>query len=210
MSYRIADFGPSDLLTSPVEDSRRVKVSINEQVIGGNKAITVQSFAEKNSKDGTQYEAAFFEPDLDSGASVDIVLVVGDNPILMKDISIQFNVEDISSQWFRNPVYTGGTEMQVYNFNDEQAVPDDVTILAGPTVTDTGTAVGPLIHSLGEEKRGNFRASNVSQGVGFERVLWSNSTYLFRLTNESDISAKVAGFATWFQGVLSTQTPLDI
>ena len=207
--YRIADFGPSDLLTSPVEGVRRVKTSLPEELFDGVKAITVQPFTEVNSKLGTQYEAAIYAGAVAAGASVDIVLQVGDQPILMKEIGIGFNVDEISAQWFRGPTYTGGDPVAAYNLNDELAVPEDVTILGLPTVSDTGTAVSPLIHSLGSEGTGNRRISNVSQRTGVERVLWNNATYLFRITNENAVAAKVSGLATWYQGPLSTQTPLE-
>lgn len=200
---------PSDAMTSDKPGTRRFKSSINEQMIDGDKALTVQPFTELNSKSGAQYEAAFYIASLAAGSNSDVVIIVGDQPVSIKDVLVGFNCEEISTQVFIAPTYTGGTPLAVYNFNDEQAVPDDVTVLAGVVTTATGTPVSPQLHSLGSEGQGNRRISALSDNHGIERILWNNSTYLFRITNRDDIATKITGFATWYQGPLSTMTELE-
>ena len=197
---------PSDMIDGEIEGQRRVKVAINEPLIDGDKAVTVQMFTELNSRTGRQYEASFYVPALASGASADVVIVVGAEKMLIKDISVQFESDEIQTQLFRGPSYTGGTEIPVFNLNDGGAVPDDVELLAGASVTDTGTAVGPAVRSLGVAPGFILpRQTSLGQGVGVERVLADNATYLYRITNTNGATTRIAGLATWYQGPISTE-----
>lgn len=198
---------PRGVLTSE-GDNARLKIALPPEIFDSVKAITVQPFTEANSKLGTQYETSFYNPSVSAGANADIVIIVGDDPILIKEVSVEFDCTVISSQVFRAPTYTGGTALDVFNFNDEMAVPGTASLLAGATVTDPGTAVGSKIYSLGSEGQGNRRIASVSQRTGVERVLWPGATYLFRITNEDNADSQIAGVATWYQGPLSTQTEL--
>jgi hypothetical protein len=107
----------------------------------------------------------------------------------------------------KGPSYTGGTELPVFNLNDFNAVPEDVVIKAGVTVTDIGTQVSPTINSLGTDNQNpNDTQSALGIDNGVERVLEPNSNYLFRITNEDSVSATtIAAVATWYQGPLSTE-----
>lgn len=202
---------PSWLRTSDSDVTGRLKMSINEQLIDGPKALTVQSFTALNSKKGSQYEAAIYLPVLAPNTASDLVFVVGDDPVLIKDIQIQFDSNRFSTQVFRNPTYTGGSPVTIYNVNDEQAIPPTSSILAGVTISATGTAVGPEISSLGSDGIGNRVISARSSDVGAERVMWPGATYLFRLSNKSLLDpTRVSGLATWYQGPLSTETPLEL
>lgn len=186
---------------------RRIKIQtdLEQGMREGLQAFTVQPFTEINSKLGVQYEASFFNPSLASGASADIVIEVGNEPMLVKDIEVRFNVELISSAVYRSPTWSGGSEIGVYNMSDRSPVPDDVTITAGVTVTDTGTQISPTVYSIGSEGQGNRQLSNVSQTSGVERILAENTTYLLRITNESSISSVISGISTWYQGPVSTE-----
>lgn len=174
------------------------------RVVDGNKAFTVQSFSELNSKRGTQYEAAFYLASLAAGASVDLAFVIGAGRVLIKDISVQFDSAEIATQLFRAPTYTGGSALGVYSMNDQDAVAGTVSVLSGVTTSSPGVAVGPQIRSLGSEAVGNRAQSSFAGGVGVERVLRANATYLYRVTNTDPTNAtRIAGVSTWYQGPLS-------
>lgn len=196
-------------LRSSDEETARLKVSVNEQLFDGIKALTVQSFSEVNSKLGTQYEASFYLGALAGQASVDIVIIVGSDPIAFKEIQLLFDNPLISTQIFRGPTYSDGSPITVYNLNDEQAVSGTASLIGGVNTTVVGTPVGPKIYSLGSEGIGNRTIGAVSQGTGVERILWPGATYLYRVTNETLATpTRISGVATWYQGPLSTQTPL--
>jgi hypothetical protein len=175
------------------------------RTIDGNKAVTTQPFTELNSKRGMQYEAAFYLASLAVSTSTDIIIQVGSiNPVLIKDINVQFNSQWVSAQLFLGPSFTGGTSLDVYNLNDAGAVAGDVTLLSGATVSDPGTAVSPQIVSIGTENLGKRAVSSVAGGVGVERVLAAGATYCYRITNLDTVNtAEITGVATWYQGPLS-------
>ncbi len=139
----------------------RYSPGYDPRTIDGIKAVTTQSFSELNSKTGRQYEASFYLASLAVSTSTDIIIQIGaSNPVLIKDINVQFNSQRIGAQLFVGPSFTGGSAIDVYNLNDDGAVADDITLLAGATVSVTGTAVSPQIVTLGTENLGNRAAYN--------------------------------------------------
>lgn len=185
--------------------SFRYASGYDPRTIDGNKAVTTQPFTELNSKRGVQYEAAFYLAALPTGESVDIIFSIGSsNPVLIKSVVVQFESDEISTQLFVGPSYTGGAEIPVYNLNDAGAVVDDVVVVSGATVSDTGLAVGPEIRTLGAAP--GFLTQgliNVGMAAGVERVLAANADYLYRITNTDGATTRIAGIATWYQGPLS-------
>lgn len=195
----------SDMLTSDNSvGDRRLKVAIDPEIVGGNQAITAQSFTELNSKRGTQYEAAVYTPVLPGGESLFFTLAVGANPVLIKDVLLQFNSDTISTTIFKNPTVTNGNTVEVFNLNDAGAVVADVVLTAGVNVISTGVQVGPEIYTIGEVGQGNRAISTVGINSGVERVLEANSTYMYRITNKDTSAGAVSGLITWYQGPLST------
>lgn len=176
-----------------------------EMFLDGTQAITVQPFTESNSKFGTQYEAAFYTASLAAGADLDIAFEIGANPILIKDTTILFDTDIVSTQWFRGATYTGGGMVNVHNLNEGGAVPEDVTILSEVSTSDSGTAISSLVTSLGTALAGNRTISSTASTIGVERVLSANTDYIRRITNESDESTQVSFLTTWYQGPLSTE-----
>jgi len=175
------------------------------RVVDGEKAFTVQPFAELNSKRGTQYESAFYLASLAAGAHVDLAFIIGLGRVLIKDLSLQFDGTEIATQIFKTPTYTGGTALPVFNMNDQNAVAGTVSILSGVTASATGAAVGPQIRALGTVENGNRAQSSIAANVGVERVLSQNATYLYRVTNTGTEASRIAGVTTWYQGPLSVE-----
>lgn len=175
----------------------------------GQSAVVIQPYTEVNSKTGRQYEAAFYSASLATSTALYLIIEVGDEPVAVKDVNIQFNSERLSQQIFEGPTYVGpGTELTVYNFRDQAAVADDVVIRSGITPSDDGTAVGPKIYSLGTEGQGNRTVASINQRIGVERILEANTTYALKIINEDGTNAsEIAGVATWYQGGLDL--PLD-
>lgn len=198
-AYRVclASIGDDEL----VQD----QAGINPEMVGGNQAITVQSFTELNSKKGVQYEVAF-NTTLAAGASVFIVLEVGtSNDILIKDVQSQFNSESLTTTLFKSPTYAGGVVLPVFNLNDRDAVPEDVIVRAGVVVTNNGVQVSPEFKTIGSVGAGNREVSTVSLTPDAERVLAKGVVYMYRITNTGTSTTTLAGYSTWYQGPLSTQ-----
>lgn len=186
---------------------------LDARIVGGTQAVNVQPFTEANSKNGTQYEAAFyipslpiFNPDNPDASSAFVAIQIGILPVALKDIQVGFKSLLFSVDTWRNPIFTGGAEIPVFNMNDELAVPDDVTLLANPTVTNKGTQVSPTVYTLGTQNAGNRINGTISNTAGVERILWRNSTYLLRVTNRDTVNTTpVTAVATWYQGGLSIE-----
>lgn len=177
---------------------------ITSSVVGGNQAITTQSFTELNSKLGSQFEAAFYSGGIPAGASVFLSFEVGASAdVLVKDIDVQFNSELISSTLFVDPVFSGGSAIQAYNFKDSSSMPADVILLGAVVPSSNGTQISPEIVSIGSTATGNKTISAVGLGTGIERVLSKGSTYLYRITNLASSAVDVAGVVFWYQGPLS-------
>lgn len=186
------------------------RFGISYQVYDGNKAITTQNFTELNSKLGNQFEASFYIGGVAIGASVDLVFQVGDSyDVLIKDIVAEFNSNKVQSMLYKNPTFSGGAVVDIYNLNERDSNPADVTIIGGVNTTAVGTQVAPTITTIGSDATGNRAISTTNLTSGAERVLSKGVTYLYRITNTGSGSADISGLATWYQGPLSTQTTLE-
>lgn len=180
----------------------------DKRVLDGGKALTTQDIEYHHTKQGREYTAALYTDQFLAGASLDVVMEIGDSwGVVIKTISAQFNTGLISSQVFKSPQYTGGESVPVYNLRDEVAVADDVVVLSGLTVTDSGTPVSPKVYSIGTPQQGSKSSSSVSGEQRVERILQKGANYLFRFTNENGDAGALAADAVWYQGPLTTELP---
>lgn len=211
MSYRIADFGPNDLLTSDNEGVRRQKVSVNEQLIDGDKALTIQPFTELNIKNGVQYYVRAAWPLSDpipAGESRNMYFQVGDSTILTKLRLFDFIGEELSIQIYAAPDVTGGTPLAVSNWNLQNPQPTVVTATKDVTVNNAGTPVGDPEYLFGGSSQGQRVSSSIPQG--FERVIPGNTDFLIQVTNTGGGTARAQYFLTWYEGDLSVNVSLEI
>jgi hypothetical protein len=202
---------PDDLFTDYQNPGRRrFKVAIPEQLFDGDKALNVQSFLELNCKAGNQWETARYNPSMVANGVTDTVVVTGSKYVLLKDLIINFDSLLFGMQIFKAPTYTGGTPRTVYNMRDDAASTSSIAILDGATVTEPGTAVAPQIVALGTETGGNRRTTQFAPQLGIERVLSPESVYLIRSYNlDTGNPSRVSSIATWYEGPLSVDTPLE-
>lgn len=208
MAPRVPNGFPLDSIT---ETGDRVKTAINPSVIGGNQAITTQSFSELNSKYGTQWQYSFYNPSLAGTGNADVIIVTGAEHVIIKGVVSFFKCEGIQSTLYKDPVYTGGASQAYYNLRDDFNYIDDgiMRIYGGATVTDAGSQVGPVITALGEA------TGNPSPGINFavigdsERILLPNSTYLYRIHNIDSGATPLTGVTSFYEGPLSTDQPSE-
>lgn len=208
--YRIADFGPSDLLTSANENKRRVKTALPDQLFDGNKALTVQPFTELNIKNGVQYYVRASWPLADSiasGASKNIYFQLGAKDVLTKVRILDYIGEELTLEIFSSPDVTGGTPLSVSNWNLRNPVVTTVTATKDVTVNDPGTPAGDAEYFFGGGSQGQRVASSIPEG--FERVVPANSDFLIRITNTGGGTARAQYFLTWYEGELSVDVPFD-
>lgn len=177
---------------------------MDENRRGVSSALITQPYTEVNSKNGRQYEVAFYQSSLATSGTLYLIIEVGDAPVAIKDLDITFDSELISQQVFVSPTYVGpGTVLDVYNFRDGNAVAEDVVVRTGITPSADGTAVGPKIYSIGTAGQGNRTVASVSQNLGVERILSPNTNYTLKIINEDTTNTTaLAAIATWYQGEL--------
>lgn len=176
----------------------------------GLRALTVQNYTEANSKRGTQFEASFYVAALAPGASADVIFATGAVPVALKALTLDTDASDLVINSYKNPVYTGGTPQNVYNMSDINPAATTVTLKAAPTVSNVGTQFVATINIVGNDPTASgegAKHSAVFTSVGAERILARNREYLRRITNTGDTAAKVAVYATWYEGELDL--PID-
>lgn len=198
---------PRVLTTSPLI-TKRLKVSVNEQLIDGGKALTVQNFTELNSKSGTQFETAGFTPD---AVTEDLLIRTGSKPVVVKGIELQIDGDGLQFQLLSNITATPGTAFETTNLHAGSAITPELHVSL-VTDADTTSAVSesPLITLVGATTPGST-ANPTSTQPGLERILEPNTDYLLR--RESLTSAqtqKSAFYMTWHEGEISTNIDLEL
>lgn len=182
---------------------------LDSRVYSGLQGITTQGFQEANSKNGTQYEFASFIAALGASAATDFLIRVGSQPVLLKDLTVQFDSEQISRQLFEAPTTSGlGTPLTVYNLNSRNPKSKGTEVYPDGefTLSDDGTAHSPRLYALGSAGIGARTVAGLSRVAGRDRVLAENTDYLLRVTNEDDTNAsRISAYATFYEGPISTE-----
>lgn len=176
---------------------------IDHRVYTGLKAFTTQPFVESNVKNGTQWEVSFENNSVAAGSNVDAVMTTGNQFVLIKSRLISFTGSEIEASVYKNPIFTGGSDLPIYNLNTGFVAAPLAVVKAGVTVSNIGTEIAAKTHSYGSDTNAHqtVGAYNV---VGIERVLQPNTSYLLRIYNQSAITIKVAGYITFYEGEISS------
>jgi hypothetical protein len=164
----------------------------------GLRALTVQSYTEANSKNGTQHEASVYLQSVAGGASNDTIFLTGASTVILKSRTIGFDGLGVTSSIYESPTYTGGTPITYYNTSAVNPVTGLMQILGSPSVTGDGVlkfAPSNLIGSGSNQGRGSTGSTD-----GGERILKANTAYLFRLTNLDPGAQDITSFVSWFEG----------
>ena len=200
------------LLTSLTYLARRIKVSINPELIDGNKAITVQPFTELNIKNGSQFYARVSWPlgdEINVTTPRRLYFETGDQAVLIKDRFLKYVAEEVMLEIFANPTgVTGGTDIMVSNWNAVN--PNATTIVAAKkdvSVTTEGTPIQNAEYLFGS----NATAQRDENGIpeGYERVIPANTGFIVKFTNTGTGNARLQYGLSWYEGVLSVDVDPD-
>lgn len=133
---------------------------------------------------GDSYES-FYGIDLGNGATIDILIVVPDEPGTGQDQKLYHmkGIVDVESEatialYRGTTVSANGTAIPVYNRNHNSANTDYLGIYHTPTVTNVGTVIN------GPRQVGSGRALGAEVARADEYVLENNQIYLLRITNK--------------------------
>lgn len=177
--------------------------NLDERVYTGLKGLTVQPFIEANVKNGSQWEVSFENNSLASSAYSDTILTTGSEYVLVKSRLLSFTGSEIEASVYKNPTFTGGSVLTIYNLNTETGGTPLAVMKTGATVSNVGTEVAAKSHAYGTD-------TNVQQAVGtynvngLERVLQPNTSYLLRIQNQATTTIKLAGYITFYEGEISS------
>lgn len=210
-TYTIQDFGPSDLMTSPVEGERRVKVRTEspDGLYSGTRAITTQNYTEANVKNGRQFEASTYTAAFPGLASSGYVVVTGPDTVVLKGRTISVSGLGLKLEMFLAPTYTGGTPISIFTLNHRNSFGTNVQIIAAPTVTADGVKVACDKYVFGSDLQGGTSVSSATlftEASGLEMVLPANSVFYFKSTSLDTDPQRVFSYNTWYEG--DTDLPL--
>jgi len=181
---------------------------IDERVYTGYKAITIQSFSESNSKNGTQFSLASRLATVAIGSSLDVTLTTGSLPVIIKGLLIQYTGSQIETVLYKNTVFTGGSTMDIYNLNTNGTFPLLSTAKSNSptaiTISNAGTQVAPTEFFYGVADQGN-RATPSLISAGLERILAPNTTYMRRIWNRGSAACVIDFSTTFYEGEVSNQ-----
>lgn len=180
--------------------------------------VTTQGFVEYNVKNGTQFSTSSYLTGLTGNQVLDTIISTGDKPVIIKSQEYEYNGDGLTIEWFKDPVFTGGSNITAGIFNQKPSSTTLTSItLTGvkatdpstldfsldntsiPTVTFTGTAIQPLITLLGDASKPK-KGSGTGRVAGLDLILEPNSVYLFRKTSLSSDAQSISGFSTWYEG----------
>ena len=220
--------GPDDRTrnTLLIETLDHLIRSLPPEISEGLRAMTMQTYTEANVKNGVQYSATTYFTGLTAGETIDLIIQTADNPVAIKAQYIAAkNSGDILVDWYRDPVFTGGTDISagVFNQNDINPVASAATLIgplptnaAGgdyspndatkPTVSALGTKIQPTLVVLGNSGAGASSSAARNVTIGLEQILAPNTTYLYRRTCVAAV-ASLFGFSTWYEGGLDLPRP---
>ena len=166
--------------------------------LNGDRAFTVQSYNEVNSKKGQSFELSALFEDAAQGTPAKAIFLTGSKPVIFKDRSFGYTGTAIKADIFRGPTYTGGSALDIQNTNDISPVATTVTILQGATVTDDGVKFASTAYLLGGTR--NQSKGNASQSLASEYILKPNTAYLLMVESLDSSSQDIAVHNGWFEG----------
>lgn len=198
--------------------TQRSSSGLPDGVFEGTRAITAQGYIEANTKNGLQFSAASLFTGITANQNLDVIFITGDKPVIIKAQYIATkNAGDVIADFYENPTYTGGANLNSGIFNQTRISPQPTTVnLVGlaptdpltynltpnlataPNVTDVGLKIQPPLFVLGVTGAGNSSTAKAAES-GLDTVLKPNTVYLYRRHCVGAV-ASFFGFTTWYEG----------
>jgi len=176
----------------------------------GTRALTVQFYTEVNVKNGVQFEASTYNPALAGLATTGYIVLVGAKPVALKGRTISVSGLGLKLEMFKDPEYTGGTGIPIFNLNHKNPEETTVEILALPTVTVDGVKIACDKYVFGTDMQGGVSVTSstlFTEAQGLETILAPNSVYYFKSTSLDTDPQRVFSYNTWYEGALDLPLP---
>lgn len=142
---------------------------------------------------GDSFNCVFIK-DIPNSGTMDMLFVVPDSAKL-PHLTISYDCEaEISLAVYRAPTTTGnGTEITVYNRNENSSNVAGVKVYHTPTVTTPGSTIIFSWHA------GSGKAVGATERGSAERIMKRNTAYLFRITNITASDNHCAFRFDWYE-----------
>lgn len=123
-----------------------------------------------------------------AGGEIEVLICVGDKPIIIENMGLEANVEKMLWQAFIGAEYTEGTgtEINAIPRNESADTSPLARVLVSPTVTSDGASfTAQPLNLVAQIYRNNAYYLNQDL-ISSDFVFKENNCYLIRLTNNSD------------------------
>ena len=167
-------------------------VAMPENISKGMRAINTQNYTESNIK-------------LASGASNDTIFITGNGGVILKSRRVGYTGSGINAFIYEGPTYTGGVQSETQNPNAINPVATLSQIFTGAVVSAPGSLIFSPEYSIGINSQQAKGSS--SREIGQEKVLKSNTAYLFRLTSVDNQIEDVTTALSWYEGPIDLPRP---
>lgn len=164
----------------------------------GNRAMTIQTYNEANSKNGKNFELSALFENVSTGVPAKAIFLTGSLPVILKSRTFGYTGSAIKADVFTGPTYTGGAPATIYNTNDINPVASTVTILQGATITDDGVQLAASTYLLGGTKNQDKGSASIASGT--EYVFKPNTAYLFSVQSLDSATQDIAVHNGWYEG----------
>lgn len=178
-------------------------LGVPDGVYTGNRAETQQTYTEANVKKGLQFETSTYNSAFPALGTSGYIITTGSKDVVLKGRVISVSGLGLKLELFKNPTYTGGVTLPIFNLNHRNAEATTVSIKGAPTVTVDGTKVSCDRYILGSQPQGGGAVSSstlFNDAQGLETILPANSVFYFKSTSLDDATQVVASYNTWYEG----------
>lgn len=180
-------------------------------IFTGTRAIVAQPYTEANVKNGLQYYLRAVWPTADpiaNGTPRKIWVKTGAKPVIVKLRDLQYFGEEVLIELFNGPTgVTGGTALNINNYNGVNPVATTVQAKKNVTTTGNGTKFGggDDEYFFGSSQANQRTQASIPQGR--ERILPPNSEFLVQITCTGAGSARVQYYLDWYEGTPDLPRP---
>ena len=173
---------------------------LKSSTIGDVTSLTVKTSNSAQSKAGKVHEFSVYIESLSGGATGDGVIVTGDLPVIINSRVASYTGEGIIVQIKESPTYTGGAFLPTYNKSRINDSAPQFVVMSGVDIADAGSDVFADEYLIGNDS--NAGSGQTGVGLGYDRVLKPNTTYLLRLQSLDNQPQSVFVFNSFYEGEL--------
>ena len=159
--------------------------------------ITTDEIIDVCKRQGVAFEVSV-DLTLAGNGTLKTVFITGERPVIFYSRKISYNGSGINALIYRDPVYTGGTELlDINNPNDINGATPLSKLISGATITDDGILSRAPVYVFGSTT--NSSEGESLQTVDDPQIIPPNSTILLVFESRDSQSQDLAAIAQWVE-----------